>query len=146
MSRFSNSKNNFLKPTLQKCNSISKAHTIIHKPIEEIIKLAEEIKIEEVIKPVEIVSPVNIEQTVNVEIQNEIKSVEDIIKPVEEIKKDDMTITFNEIYYHVEEKESFSESNPTVIVKKTSKKDLFKLIVDQVILNKRKENINGWVI
>ena len=77
MSRFSNSKNNFLKPTLQKCNSISKAHTIIHKPIEEIIKLAEEIKIEEVIKPVEIVSPVNIEPTVNVEIQNEIKSVEE---------------------------------------------------------------------
>lgn len=152
MSRFSNSKNNFFKPALQKCNSI-KAHTIIHKPIEEmdeIIKVVEEIKLEEIkieedIKPVEIVEPLNIEIPVNIEIPNEIIPVQEI-NQIEEVQKEDMTISFNEIYYHVEDKESFSESNPSLKVKKSSKKDLFKLIVDQVILNKKKENINGWII
>lgn len=157
MSRFSNSKNNFFKPSLQKCKSISKAQTIIHKPddeiienINEIIKLVDEITTEETkteeIKIEEELKPSEIEKTV--EIKNEINPTcipLESVKPVEE-KSDDMTITFNEIYYQVAENESFSEANPTIAVKKTSKKDLFKLVVEQVILNKKKENINGWVI
>lgn len=135
MSRFASAKNNnFFQPRLKKSFSVCETKIIIPEEVLEVIP----VKIQEVIEIIEYIpediKPVEIEEI--------------IVK--EEPKQEEITIEFNEVYYETIA-ENFSETNPNITVKKKTirpgaKKDLFKLIVEQVILNKKKDNINGWII
>lgn len=128
MSRFSSTSNRnifFIK---------SKSVNIIPQPkpiIEEVVLIEQPvISKEEVSISVEEVS---IDEPIQVEQVEQIEIIEPEIKLEEIYKTDEIT-----------EETKLVDNPQQVELKKRKSKERFKLLVDEIILNKRKESINGW--
>lgn len=133
MSRFSNTSNRnlFMKKKSKSVNILPIEEPIIELPI-----------IEE--QPVIIPEPIIIQEELSVISVDEVISLEDIIVEIVEPE-----IKLEEIYQNnqVIEEEIKPVENPQQIeLKKRRSKERFKLLVDEIMLNKRKESINGWNI
>jgi len=123
MSRFSavNNSNLFLK---KKSKSVS------------VLPIVENVIVENVIEEIIIEEPQAIpDEIINVEITSE---------PIQEVQE--INIPIEEIYHENKEEEVKEEINPIQTeMKKRKSKEKFRLLVEEIILNRKKELIDGWV-
>lgn len=115
----------------------------INRIVEELpIKQEEELVIVSQEEQIEVVEEMPVQMVEEIQVQ----AVEEVINIVEQ---QEPIILLEEIYKEVNEpKEEIKlEENPIQIeLKKRRSKERFQLLVQEVILNKKKQNIDGWII
>lgn len=78
-------------------------------------------------------------------IPDEIINVEITSEPIQEVQE--INIPIEEIYHENKEEEVKEEINPIQIeMKKRKSKEKFRLLVEEIILNRKKELIDGWSV